>query len=78
MSNIDDTNITMNFDLQLLRCFEALMAERSVSRAAVKLNLSEPAMGHALGRLRALFDAIRSTGNETSGRLVSTKDGLRI
>jgi DNA-binding transcriptional LysR family regulator len=56
MSNIDDTNITMNFDLQLLRCFEALMAERSVSRAAVKLNLSQPAMSHALGRLRALFD----------------------
>ena len=44
------------FDLRLLRCFEALMAERSVSRAARRLNLSQPAMSHALGRLRQLFD----------------------
>ena len=44
------------FDMRLLRCFEALMAERSVSRAAQRLNLSQPAMSHALGRLRRLFD----------------------
>lgn len=56
MQNIDATNISMNFDLQLLRCFEALMSERSVSKAALKLNLSQPAMSHALGRLRSLFD----------------------
>ena len=56
MSNIDDVNINLNFDLQLLRCFEALLTERSVSRAAMRLNLSQPAMSHALGRLRTLFD----------------------
>lgn len=56
MLKIDDMNIDLNFDLQLLRCFEALLTERSVSRAAVKLDLSQPAMSHALGRLRKLFD----------------------
>ena len=56
MSNIDEMNINLNFDLQLLRCFEALLTERSVSRAAQRLNLSQPAMSHALGRLRTLFD----------------------
>ena len=43
-------------DMKLLRCFEVLMAERSVSRAATRLDLSQPAMSHALGRLRRLFD----------------------
>lgn len=56
MSEIDDANTGRNFDLQLLRCFEALMSERSVSRAATKLNLSQPAMSHALARLRTMFD----------------------
>jgi DNA-binding transcriptional LysR family regulator len=44
------------YDLKLLMCFDALMAERSVSRAAERLNLSQPAMSHALARLRRLFD----------------------
>lgn len=43
-------------DLRLLQCFEALMAERSVSRAAERLEMSQPAMSHALGRLRRMFD----------------------
>jgi DNA-binding transcriptional LysR family regulator len=43
-------------DLKLLQCFEVLMAERSVSRAAARLNMSQPAMSHALGRLRQVFD----------------------
>jgi DNA-binding transcriptional LysR family regulator len=42
--------------MKLLQCFEVLMAERSVSRAAMRLDLSQPAMSHALGRLRSLFD----------------------
>jgi DNA-binding transcriptional LysR family regulator len=53
---IDPVNADLNFDLQLLRCFEALLATRSVSKAADKLDLSQPAMSHALARLRALFD----------------------
>jgi DNA-binding transcriptional LysR family regulator len=43
-------------DFRLLRCFAALMAERSVSRAALRLELSQPAVSHALARLRRLFD----------------------
>jgi len=43
-------------DLNLLVAFEALMAERSVSAAAVCLGLSQPAMSSILRKLRALFD----------------------
>jgi DNA-binding transcriptional LysR family regulator len=42
-------------DLNLLVAFEALMAERSVSRAARRLHLSQPAMSNALARLRSYF-----------------------
>jgi len=43
------------FDLNLLVVFEALMEERSVSRAADRLSLSQPAASHALNRLRDLL-----------------------
>ena len=43
-------------DLRLLRCFDALMVDRSVSRAAQRMNISQPAMSIALGRLRRAFD----------------------
>lgn len=42
-------------DLNLIVAFEALMTDRSVSRAALRLNLSQPAMSNALARLRAYF-----------------------
>lgn len=41
-----------NFDLNLLRVLEALFLERSVSRAATRLKLSQPAVSSALMRLR--------------------------
>ncbi len=47
---------TKAYDLQLLRSFTVLITECSVSKAAIRLNLSQPAMSHALGRLRRLFD----------------------
>lgn len=43
-------------DLNLVRVFDALMAHRSVSGAAVALNLTQPAVSNALRRLRALTD----------------------
>jgi len=43
-------------DLNLLVVFETLMHERSVTRAAERLFLGQPAISAALGRLRALFD----------------------
>lgn len=46
------------FDLNLLAAFEALLEERHVTRAAMRLGLSQPAMSAALSRLR------RATGDE--------------
>jgi DNA-binding transcriptional LysR family regulator len=40
------------FDLNLLLVFDAVMETRSVTRAADKLGLSQPALSHALKRLR--------------------------
>lgn len=42
-------------DLNLLVAFDALIAETSVSRAAARLCIGQPAMSHALARLRELF-----------------------
>ncbi|MBD2186406.1 LysR family transcriptional regulator [Planktothrix sp. FACHB-1355] len=42
-------------DLNLLVAFEALFEERSVTAAARRLYLGQPAMSAALGRLRSLF-----------------------
>jgi DNA-binding transcriptional LysR family regulator len=42
-------------DLNLLKAFDALMGERAVTRAAGRIGLSQPAMSHALSRLRSLF-----------------------
>ncbi len=44
------------FDLNLLRVFEALSHDRSVSLAAAKLGMSQPALSNALNRLRIVFD----------------------
>ncbi|GEK81448.1 LysR family transcriptional regulator [Agrococcus baldri] len=43
-------------DLNLLVVFQVLCQERHVTRAALKLNLSQSAVSAALSRLRALFD----------------------
>ena len=39
-------------DLNLLVAFDALMDERSVTRAAARLSLSQPGMSNTLARLR--------------------------
>jgi DNA-binding transcriptional LysR family regulator len=44
-----------NLDLNLLVSFDALFAERSVSKAAKKVFLSQPGMSCALARLRNYF-----------------------
>lgn len=43
-------------DLNLLVAFDALMAERSVTRAAERMAVGQPAMSASLARLRKLFD----------------------
>jgi DNA-binding transcriptional LysR family regulator len=42
-------------DLNLLLAFEALIAERSVTRAAERMSVGQPAMSASLARLRAFF-----------------------
>ncbi len=45
-----------NLDLNLLKTLHALLEELNVSRAARRLSLSQSAVSHALGRLRAYFN----------------------
>jgi DNA-binding transcriptional LysR family regulator len=44
-----------SLDVRLLHWFDILMSERSVSRAAQRLNVSQPAMSLVLRRLRRIF-----------------------
>ena len=43
-------------DLNLLTVLDAIYTEGGVTRASEKLNLTQPAISHALGRLRLMFD----------------------
>jgi DNA-binding transcriptional LysR family regulator len=45
-----------NVDLKLLQCFQALLTEQNVGRAARVVGIAQPSMSHALNRLRLLFD----------------------
>lgn len=42
------------FDLNLMRVFDALMEDGNLTRAGYRLGLSQPAMSHALAKLRKL------------------------
>lgn len=44
----------VRFDLNLLAVFDAIMQERHIGRAGERLGLTQPAVSHALGRLRTL------------------------
>lgn len=43
-------------DLNLFTVFETIYSEGSVTRASQKLHLTQPAISHALARLRLIFD----------------------
>ncbi|NDR56052.1 LysR family transcriptional regulator [Pseudoruegeria sp. M32A2M] len=63
IANMHQKNLNA-IDLNLLKVFSALAAERSVTKAANSVGLSQPAVSHALRRLRDLMDDelfIRST-----------------
>jgi len=64
---IDHNNLS-GIDLNLLVAFDALAAERSVTRAAARIGIGQSAMSHNLARLRALF------GDELFTR---AQDGMR-
>lgn len=52
--NIDDMNIR-DIDLNLLVIFNALLQDLNVSKAAIRVGLSQSAMSNALNRLRDTF-----------------------
>lgn len=45
-----------NLDLNLLLLLDRLLTERHVTRAAISLNMSQPALSRALARLRRIFN----------------------
>ncbi|WP_322101542.1 LysR family transcriptional regulator [Paraburkholderia sp. J41] len=45
-----------HIDLNLLRVFQAIVEERSLTKAGERLALSQPAVSYSLARLRTLFD----------------------
>ncbi len=63
-------------DLNLLVIFDALVAERSVSRAAASLGLTQSAVSHTLRRLRLLLDDELLVRSE--GRMQPTPAALRM
>jgi DNA-binding transcriptional LysR family regulator len=70
-------------DLSLMPGLEALLDEANVTRAAARLNLSQPAMSAQLARLRLLFDdpllapASKGRGMVLTPRAMALRDGLR-
>jgi DNA-binding transcriptional LysR family regulator len=66
--DIDTVNLS-RIDLNLLVHFDALLTERSVTRAAARVGIGQSAMSHNLARLRDLF------GDEL---LTRGPDGLRL
>ena len=49
-------NDIRNLDLNLLKVFDAIMEEHSISRAGERLSVSQPAISNALNRLRAIYE----------------------
>jgi DNA-binding transcriptional LysR family regulator len=68
-------------DFRLLLAFDALVTERHVSRAAAAVGLSQPAMSHALAKLRQLFDdpllTRTSTGFEPTPKALELIEPVR-
>ncbi len=68
-------------DLNLLLAFDALMTQRNVTRAAQQCFISQPAMSHALNRLRQFFEdplLVRSaTGMQPTGRAQALHQTVR-
>lgn len=45
----------LDLDFNLLKCLDTLLDEQSVSKAACRLGVKQPAMSGALARLREVF-----------------------
>lgn len=79
--SIDHANLG-RLDLNLLVAFDALLTERSVTRAARRVGLGQSAMSHNLARLRTLFgDELltrSSDGMRPTPRAVALADPVRL
>jgi LysR family transcriptional activator of mexEF-oprN operon len=81
MMNIDHANLN-RLDLNLLVAFDALLTERSVTRAGIRIGLGQSAMSHNLARLRTLFGdelLTRSAeGMRPTPRAMALADSVRL
>lgn len=68
MTRSDHSPTFRQLDLNLLRVFDEVMTERSLTRAANKLSLTQPAVSNALQRLREALgdDLMKRSGQEMS------------
>lgn len=73
---IDSMNLR-SIDLNLLVVLDALLDEAHVTRASLRLNLSQPATSASLGRLRQLFNDPLLERFEGSMRLTPLAETLR-
>ena len=65
-----------NINLNLLKTFSVLIQERSVSRAAKRLHITQPAMSNSLNQLRELFkDQILIRGAKG---MIPTQEALNL
>jgi len=65
-----------SIDLNLLRVFDVLLEERSVTRAGARLGLTQSAVSHALNRLRYHLDD--ELFQRTANRMQPTRRALEI
>lgn len=79
--SIDHANFG-RLDLNLLVAFDALLTERSVTRAARRVGLGQSAMSHNLARLRSLFgDELFTRGGDgmrPTPRAMALADPIRL
>jgi len=79
--SIDHANLG-RLDLNLLVAFDALLTERSVTRAAARVGLGQSAMSHNLARLRTLFgDELFTRGGDgmrPTPRAIALADPIRL
>ncbi len=78
---IDHINLA-RVDLNLLVALDALLTERSVTKAAARIGIGQSAMSHNLARLRELFDDELMTrgprGMQPTPRALALADPVRI
>jgi DNA-binding transcriptional LysR family regulator len=81
MMAIDHINLA-RIDLNLLVALDALLSERSVTKAAARIGIGQSAMSHNLARLRQLFDdelLVRAPeGMRPTPRALALVDSIRV